>query len=182
MTAPHGWVHPCPDTPVAIAKKGSQFQVVATQPVALGEKILDIYGRRTAVPTMYSVQIGRDVHIDLHDDAMLEAYPERYIWRFLNHRCQPNAVMRGTELFALEPIQPGDEVTFNYNANEYEMATPFRCLCPTHHGKTGVLIRGYKYLSETERFALRNTASPHVLEAARVFETKSDGLLRDSYD
>ena len=166
MNAETALLYPCHGSPVAIAQKALQYEVIATEPIPEGYKILDIYGRATKVPTMYSVQVGRNAHVDLHDQATLDAHPERYIWRYLNHRCEPNSVIRNRQLFALENISPGTEITFNYNANEYEMANPFECWCPAHNGASGVIIRGYKYLSQTERFALRGVVAPHVLEAA----------------
>jgi hypothetical protein len=160
-------VYECRDLPVAVARREDQLKVVATELIPAGAPVIEINGFMTDTPSRFSVQIGANRHIDLDDPALVDANPERYLWRFLNHRCEPNAFIRGRELIALETIAEGDEVTFNYNANEYEMATPFECWCAAHRGEAGVMIRGYKFLSETERFALRSVAAEHVVSRAQ---------------
>ena len=157
-------VYECQNFPVAVARRTEQLTLVATDFIAPGDVVIEITGLIKDKPSRFSVQVGIDQHVDLDDPAAVEANPERYLWRFLNHRCTPNTYVKGTQLIALEPLQVGDEVVFNYNANEYEMATPFECWCDTHRGTAGVKIRGYKYLSETERFALRHVVSHHVLQ------------------
>ena len=34
--------------------------------------------------------------------------------RFLNHRSDPNSDFRGTDLYAIRTIRPGEEITFHY--------------------------------------------------------------------
>lgn len=43
---------------------------------------------------------------------------------------------------AIRPIKKGEELTWDYEAAEWELSTPFRCNCGNHCRS---LIRGYKY-------------------------------------
>ena len=61
----------------------------------------------------------------------------------MNHHCDPNTkivVPNFTMPFvsAIKNIEIGEELTFNYETTEAELANPFQCDC---HGKW---IRGYK--------------------------------------
>lgn len=73
---------------------------------------------------------------------------DRYLWRFLNHSCRPNAAIVNRVLVARTAIPAGAEVTFDYNTTEYEIAAPFKCGCGHCEGAE---IRGAKYLSTAER-------------------------------
>ena len=62
-------------------------------------------------PTMYTVQVGENIHIDCFDGA-----------RFTNHHCKPTAYISyegDIGLKALRDMKEGDEVTFDYNTNEW---------------------------------------------------------------
>lgn len=159
-------VHECQGARVSVARWAEQLTVVASETISRGQTILMIEGAETKTPSIFSVQIDDDTHIDLDDPALVETYPERYLWRFLNHHCRPNAYLRGRQLVAREHINIGDEVTFNYNSNEYDMANPFECLCSAHGAAAPRMIRGYRYLSETERNAIEPLAAPHVKRLA----------------
>ena len=73
---------------------------------------------------------------------------EGCVWQFLNPACRPNAAVMGRRLVAIREIAAGEEVTFNYNCNEYDMESPFRCRCGDCEG---VRVRGYRYLSAADR-------------------------------
>jgi len=85
----------------------------------------------------------------------------RYPWRFLNHSCDPNAAVRERQLIAVRPIHPGEDLTFNYNTTEYDMASPFACHCGSLF--CAGQIRGFKYLDRQERERLRPLLNPHLV-------------------
>ncbi len=155
-------VHACEESRVSIARIGDQLKVIASEAISKGQTVLVVEGRETDIPSMYSVQISEDRHVDLDDPALVDQYPERYLWRFLNHHCRPNATLVGRSLVAIAHINEGDDVTFNYNSNEYDMACPFECWCDAHGADVSRQVHGYKYLSETERSLIANFAAPHV--------------------
>ena len=162
MQAAESLVYPCSTSKVAVVESKGEYKVVATQDVAPGEVVLTIEGRETLVASKYSVQISETGHIDIDDPGMIEQYPERYLWRFLNHQCEPNAYLNGRELHAIDEIKEGDEVTFNYNANEYEMASPFVCWCDAHSATGVEQIRGFKFLNPDQRARLQPYLSSHI--------------------
>lgn len=106
-----------------------QRRTVATQPIAAGVEILHLDGRETDTPTRYSVQIGPGLHLDPFDLLVPEEQVRWRPWMFLNHHCEPNAVIEGRSLRALRDIAAGEGVTFDYNTTEWEMAEPFACHC-----------------------------------------------------
>ncbi len=159
-------VHECSDCRVSVARKGEQLTVIASEAIAPGQPILEVEGVETTTPSVYSVQITETTHIDLDDPSMVDSHPERYLWRFLNHHCKPNSYLRGRTLVAIKQINIGDEVTFNYNANEYDMASPFQCWCDTGGQAVNCTVRGYRYLNEIERGQLAAYAAPHVKRLA----------------
>ena len=162
MQTAESMVYPCSNTKVAVVESKGEFKVIATESFNAGDVILTVEGRETQVASKYSVQIAEGLHIDVDRPEMVEQHPERYLWRFLNHKCQPNAWLNGRHLHAIGSIEPGEEVTFNYNANEYEMASPFACWCDGHETDGIEQIRGFKYLSERQRSRLEPYLSDHI--------------------
>ena len=89
-----------------------------------------------------------------------QQYFDDYLWPFLNHGFTPNSMMVGRQLVATTDIEAGTEITFNYNANEWDMATPFRC------NQTGRMVAGHKHLSDEDRAAIADVTSEFILELA----------------
>lgn len=47
--------------------------------------------------------------------------------QFINHSFNPSCFIDENKIVALIDIQPKTEITFNYNDNEVNMASPFMC-------------------------------------------------------
>lgn len=150
---------------VGVVRRQGQFSLVATEAISPGERIFCIEGEWTSRPTRYSVQIDENVHIDLGQQS-LELVLDRYYWRFMNHHCEPSAILRGQEVYAARSIAIWEEITFNYNTTEYEMAEAFACQCGSMRCRG--IIQGFKSLSSDERRALRPWLAPYLL---RYLET-----------
>jgi hypothetical protein len=171
---------PADETPVPavrVAGTAGEFRLVAARPIARGDVLFQIEGVRTRRPTRYSVQIGARLHIDLDPGHSAEEIMSRYYWRFMNHACEPSAWIRDQEVIALHGIRPGDDVTFDYNSTEYEMAEPFACRCGSRHclGE----IRGFKHLAPARRELLRPYLAPHLvryLEPTLDSSVEPDGV------
>ncbi|MGH9481694.1 MAG: SET domain-containing protein-lysine N-methyltransferase [Terriglobales bacterium] len=134
-----------------VAWAAGKARVVAEERFSVGDLVLELEGEVAGAPSRYSVQVGLSLHLVPprgSDRNPGESHDDRYIWRFLNHSCRPNAWVRGRQLLALRPIAPGEEITFDYNCTEFDMAAPFPCRCG-HCG--GAMIRGYRHLSPEER-------------------------------
>ncbi|MFT7616831.1 MAG: hypothetical protein ACI97A_000461 [Planctomycetota bacterium] len=139
------------DAAIAVIRTPGRFAVRATNLIQPGARILCINGCSFDAPTRYSVQVGPKEHIDAGIETEIEESLDSYPWRCLNHSCTPNAVIRNRQLLAVCSIEPWEEVSFDYNTSEYELATPFECECGAED--CCGLIRGFRYLSAEERVA-----------------------------
>jgi len=159
----HGTTVSEPRPLVMVACTDGVFSLVAGQPLTTGQRLFRMEGVCVDRASRYSVQIGRDVHLDLPGPPSvleLEIMREQHPWRFMNHGCEPNARIQGREIFALRDIAAGEQVTFDYNTTEWEMAETFRCHC----GAAGCRgeIRGYKFLSPEARASLGAAAAEYL--------------------
>lgn len=154
-SAPHA-------TPIEVVRSDGQLRVVAQHAFRRGERIFVIEGVLTSMPSRYSVQIDTDVHVEVpeHDEYDAESTLVRYPWRCLNHACAPNARIVGRELRALRSIRAAEEITFDYETTEWDMASPFPCGCSRCGGRK---IRGFRYLPREERERRRPWLAPHLL-------------------
>jgi hypothetical protein len=146
---------------VAVARVSGEYKLLSTGSIPAGGYLYWIDGELTGIPSRHSVQIDSDVHVDVADGHTLEECLDLFIWRFMNHSCEPNAVIRGRDVLTVRPINRGEELTFNYNTTEYEMAEPFDCNCET--SRCGGRIQGFRYISRAERERLRPWLAPHLL-------------------
>ena len=89
-------------------------------------------GEAVDTSTKYTIQVG-DIHIN--DDT----------GRYLNHSCDPNTYInvKDKSVRAVRDITEGEELSFDYNENEFEMATPFHCKCGSN--KCRGEIKGSKF-------------------------------------
>ncbi|MFH1184615.1 MAG: SET domain-containing protein-lysine N-methyltransferase [Chloroflexota bacterium] len=70
-------------------------------------------------PNQFTVQIGIDQHIEVKELASM------------NHACDPSVILDTTRMlvFAARDLQADDELRFFYPSTEWEMSSPFICLC-----------------------------------------------------
>lgn len=144
----------------AVVRVHGNYHVVATEPLLAGDLVMRLEGDFTRQPTRYTVQVDAGLHLEVPAGAGLELLLDRYFWRFLNHSCDPSAFLRGQELIARRRIRAWDEVTFDYDCTEYDMAEPFRCCCgsPRCRGQ----IRGYRHLDAAQRRRLAPWLAPFL--------------------
>ena len=106
-----------------------QYRLLATRDFQIGDHILRLVGEIVETPSKYSVQLGPGQHMDLPAEIRSEPPVDRYRWRFLNHSCEPNAEFDDINLVAAREIKASQEITFDYNTTEYDLAVPFECHC-----------------------------------------------------
>lgn len=114
----------------------SQKTLVTKEAISMGEVVLKFSGEIKSIPNWQSIQLDEKKHI----------WPnEEDIWPALNHNCSPNCYVDivNISLIALRNINAGEELTFDYNLTEYELATPFACNCGNSNC-VGV-VRGGKF-------------------------------------
>jgi len=93
-------------------------------------------------PDSHTVQKGFGEHIYMSLPA-----------RFINHSCDANTGIRDNEqaydFFALNQIDEGEELTWDYEAAEFESISIDECLCGSEKCRKN--IRGFKYSHATIR-------------------------------
>ena len=133
--------------------------VVATQRILKGNPILKLQGTISSLPNKYSIQVGENEHLYPFSENPLD---ESSNFRFLNHSCAPNSYfdMESKILIALKDIDENEEINFHYCTTEYEMASPFKCLCRTTNciGE----IKGFKYLQDEKKKEFFSQLAPHL--------------------
>ena len=85
----------------------------ATKKYFKGQIVHILNGDKFDEPTRETIHIGDNVHI----------YDKYGI--YINHSFSPNIYVKGPMLIALCDIMDGDEIVFNYNDSEINMANPF---------------------------------------------------------
>ena len=83
----------------------------------IGKIIYVLTGNIINKPTRTSIQIANNYHI------------EDSFGRYINHSCDPNIKVIGTNLISIKEIKNGDSITFNYNDSEDAISYPFLCSC-----------------------------------------------------
>jgi hypothetical protein len=130
----------------------------ARKDIIAGSVIFQLKGRISKHANKYSVQLGKDKHIDFPLIRKPNDHLD-YAWQYVNHNCEPNGYVNAAEysFCALTNIRKGEEITFNYLTTEYELATPFQCGCRSE--KCFGYIRGNKFLSADQIAELLPVAS-----------------------
>lgn len=134
---------------VGVLVEQAERRLVAVMPIAAGTVLFRIEGFETRTPTKYSLQVGRDLHLDQRGARDATDRVRRFYWRYMNHACEPTTRIVDREVLALRDIAPLEAVTFDYNTTEYDLADPFRCSCGAK-GCVGV-VRGAKHLTPEQR-------------------------------
>jgi hypothetical protein len=111
----------------------------ATEAIAAGEWAVELAPVFEEEPGRHTIQV---------DEARHQAYTAD-IDDFVNHSCNPSAVLDtdSLRLVARRPLVPGEEITLDYSASEWDMVEPFVCHCDG----TPRTIRGFRHLSLAER-------------------------------
>ena len=146
---------------ILVGRVNGEVRLVAAQTLAAGTYLFEIQGVRSRQKSRFSVQLDDDLHIEVDACASADDLMTRHYWRFLNHGCDPNVVLRGAQVLALRDIGPNEELVFDYETTEFEMAEPFQCRCGVNTCRGQ--IRGFKHLAPAQREALRGRLAAHLL-------------------
>ena len=103
----------------------------ALESISAGETVAAFGGwvvTRETLSGMSADRQGRSIQVD--EDLYLVSSDTREPGDMLNHSCEPNCGLSGSQiLVAMRDIAPGEELTFDYamcDASDYD---EFRCLC-----------------------------------------------------
>jgi len=121
--------------------------VFAAQRFRAGERILRFVGPKVDHndPINYSAE-GANL-LQVGHDAYILPRPKGL---FVNHSCRPNAGLHGTRtLVALQDIEPGEEIRFDYSTTMDEDYWTMECMC--RHPECRGVVRDFRYLPEPLR-------------------------------
>ncbi|CAJ1012380.1 putative SET domain containing protein [Leishmania naiffi] len=158
-----GYRVPCSCSLVEVHANGDMGQATfAAVDIAASSCFFQVKGLCIPFPTMYTIMLDEGRHLLFADGAQC-----------LAHSCDPNVRVRvdatnnTLECQALRPIKAGELIAFNYNATEWSMNTPFRCLCGA--SQCVYEIRGFKHLSQAQRALLQRQATPAIKAMASAY-------------
>jgi hypothetical protein len=160
---------------VGVLRAGGEYRLVAIRPIAANQRLFHVEGDETRHPTRHSLQIGRDRHLDLAPGRTTEELLDYFFWRYLNHHCEPNSMIRDCEVITLRAIEPWENVTFNYNTTEYDMAEPFACNCGS--AVCARVIQGARHMPDAEYQRLR----PLIVRTGREDLLRPDDVAERIY-
>ena len=116
----YNWLNPKAEARPVGEKGWGSF---ATEPIAAGEVVAAFGGWVVNREYLSTVSHDRQARsIQIADDLYLVSSDEREPGDMLNHSCDPNCGLLGSQvLVAMRDIAPGEEITFDYNTFEYEI-------------------------------------------------------------
>lgn len=115
---------------VIVSSRGKK--TIATNSFKKGNKVLLIEGVETAIRDKFTIQISKEKHI----------FPNENSGKYINHSCSPNLKKDENFVFiAYRDILKGDEITFDYETTEDEIAEAFVCLCGSENCR-GIVGKG----------------------------------------
>lgn len=112
-----------------IIKEISGMQgLFASREYKINEVICEIKGEILNKPTRTSIQVENDKHINVKAPLA-----------FINHSCFPNINIDSFKVKVVKPIKMGDQICFDYNFSEFDLANKFKCV------DCGQWIKGKKF-------------------------------------
>jgi len=140
---------------ITVRPNGDMGQTAyATRNIPKGTTLFRATGLLVPYPTMYTICVGSKLHLLFGDAA-----------ECLAHHCDPNVQVNVLpdatfEMTTIRDIDEGDMVTFCYNTTEWDMNSPFPCLCGSP--VCSKMIRGFKHLGDADRQRLWHIASDYI--------------------
>lgn len=156
---------------VKVRRVNGAYAVIASRQVRRGAVIFKMRGRLTDRPSKYSIQLSEHQHLEPHSHDPRDV---NSLIRFFNHSCSPSAYVSVEDLTAraLYDLEPGEEVTYNYNTTEFEISSPFQCHCQAENCLSD--IRGFRRLSREQQMALWPYLAPYLRECVSGWTEKND--------
>ncbi len=147
-------------TKVGVLHAHRELRVVALENFEAGSSIAVLEGIHSPIATRHTIQIAEDEHLEVPAGTTLVKKIERYPWQFLNHACRPNTRVVGRELIALRRIKAFEELSFDYETTEWQMAEPFMCRCSECGGRS---VSGFRFLNREQRVERLKSLAPHLV-------------------
>ena len=128
-------MHAVPNRKYRIGRSSTGLGLYATKPFKKREYVVTYRGRRLRNPDADKLEArGSRYMFEINSRWTVDGSTRRNIARYANHSCRPNAesdvVKREVILRAIKNIKPGDEITYDYGSEYFEIfLKPVGCKC-----------------------------------------------------
>ncbi len=169
-----------------VTDDSKNWHLVANQSIAAGESVasagttfhLDVHDVEFVDVILEETQERRRVYTAIsavpNDPSCVQTALE-IPWCFMNHSCDPNtrdqwntevpANLKFAETVAARNIAEGEELTYDYDMEQYDYRALFECRCGVESCRG--TIRGFSGLNREQKGQLLSHASPFVQERYR---------------
>jgi hypothetical protein len=96
---------------------------------------------------------------------------------YLNHSCTPNAIRKGTNVYAWRDVHQGDEVTIDYRLNAFT-GEHWDCICGSPDCQ-GFVISSFFSLSEAQQISYLPYAPKFIRDEYRRLRDTGSNRLRN---
>jgi SET domain-containing protein len=112
--------------PYRVARSRTGLGLFATAPIEKGTRIIDYKGRRIANAEAARLEArGARFLFEIDRRWTVDGSNRRNLARYANHSCRPNAesdVVKGKVILrAIKNIKPGDEITYDYGKEYFDL-------------------------------------------------------------
>jgi uncharacterized protein len=121
--------------PYRVGRSRTGLGLFASAPIEKGAVIVEYTGRRIthAEAERLEARGGRYV-FEINSRWSIDGSSRRNMGRYANHSCRPNAesdLVKGKMILrAIKAIEPGDEITYDYGEEYFELfLKPVGCRC-----------------------------------------------------
>lgn len=121
------------NNPFRVGRSETGLGLFATEVIEKGKFIVEYTGPRISGEEVSRRRNTRYL-FEVNSRWTIDGSPRWNTARYINHSCRPNAqavVSRGRiRIKAIKRIKPGDEITYNYGKNYFDMfIKPLGCKC-----------------------------------------------------
>ena len=120
------------------------YGIYATQSLAIGNLVFQGEGKSQRLVTKAFVVANwnneeqenfRRYAYPISDEVFILWDEDPQEWAPQNHSCQPNTAYKGLNIYAIQPITKGEELTLDYTMFLDDKMQPFNCNCGTPNCK-----------------------------------------------
>ena len=151
---------------------------------------------RSRIKKYTKMKVKHHYFMALRSDEIIDATCKGNLTRFINHSCEPNCETQKWTVngdlrigfFTLKNLQPGDEITFDYQFQRYgRKAQKCYCEAPSCRGFIGgseptFSLNGHSISRESSESKARKKAFKHGLLVDITIEDKINALAEDAVD
>eukprot|EP00927_Polykrikos_kofoidii_P072060 TRINITY_DN6821_c1_g1_i1.p1 TRINITY_DN6821_c1_g1~~TRINITY_DN6821_c1_g1_i1.p1 ORF type:complete len:200 (-),score=29.06 TRINITY_DN6821_c1_g1_i1:301-828(-) len=137
----------------------------ATRDVPRGTRVMFEATTVAPSPTRFTIQATPELHVAVSSDI-----------KYTNHSCEPNCEMEtfvdgqdgAAYLTTVRDVNAGEELSFNYLTNEWDMDEGFQCQCGTPSCMG--YVRGFKHLEHAVQMRMIEAGKvrPHIEQLVKA--------------